>query len=150
MKQVQFSATNVVGINTGTTLTSITLDNTAPIIAASTLTAPISGTIGGTGTNITWTAGNITDNIGLSFVGLEYSDDGTNWNTIGTGANSGSYPWDITSVTSGANYQVRISAYDGVGLSSTYTGWVFAVDKVAPVVGASTITYPSAASIKLK
>ncbi len=29
-KQVQFTATNIAGINTGTTLTSITLDNTSP------------------------------------------------------------------------------------------------------------------------
>ena len=42
VKQVQFSASNIAGINTGTTLASITLDNTAPTIGASTLLSPIS------------------------------------------------------------------------------------------------------------
>lgn len=95
-------------------------------------------------------AGNITDNIGISYVKLDYTSDGTNWNTIGTGANSGSYPWDISALTSGANYQVRISAFDGVGQSVTSTGTVFSLDKVAPVVSSSTLTYPSASGIVVK
>lgn len=83
VKQAQFTATNIAGINTGTTLASITLDNTVPTIAASTLTSPISGTFGGTGITISWTAGNITDNIGVSYIKLEYYD-GAAWNLIGT------------------------------------------------------------------
>lgn len=150
VKQVQFTASNIAGINTGTTLASITLDNTPPTIGASTLLSPISGIYGGTGITITWTAGNITDNIGISYVKLDYTSDGSTWNTVGTGANSGSYPWDISALTSGASYQVRISAYDGVGQSTTSTGAVFSLDKVAPVVSSSTLTYPSASGIKAK
>lgn len=148
VKQVQFTATNTAGINTGTTTASITLDNTAPVITANTITAPISGTIGGTTTNITWTSGNITDNIGISYIKLEYAS-GASWNLISTGSNAGTYAWDISALTSGASYQVRISAFDGVGSSSVYTGATFAIDKVAPVVTSSALTYPSA-SVKLK
>lgn len=46
VKQVQFTATNIAGINTGTTLASTTLDNTAPLIATNTITSPVSGTYG--------------------------------------------------------------------------------------------------------
>lgn len=150
VKQVQFTATNGAGINTGTTLASITLDNTPPTIGASTLLSPISGTYGGTGITINWTPASITDNIGINHVELDYTADGTNWTTIGTGANSGTYPWNITALTSGAAYQVRISAYDGVGQSATFTGNVFSIDKVAPTVSSSALTYPSASGIKVK
>ncbi|MDD5213779.1 MAG: lamin tail domain-containing protein [Candidatus Gracilibacteria bacterium] len=150
-KQVQFTAANTSGINTGTTLASITLDNTVPIVASDTLTTPISGTIGGTTTNITWTPSKISDNIGVSYVKLEYSSDGgSNWNLISTGANSGSYPWDISSLTSGSNYKVKISAYDLVGQSDFAIGGTFAIDKIAPTVPSTSITYPSNTGIKLK
>lgn len=46
VKQVQFIATNIAGINTGTTLASITLDNAAPSIAGNTIISPLSGTYG--------------------------------------------------------------------------------------------------------
>lgn len=80
---------------------------------------------------------------------LEYFD-GATWNLIGTGANSGTHSWDITTLTSGASYQVRISAFDGVGLSSLYTGGAFAIDKVAPTVPSTTVTYPNSAGVKIK
>lgn len=149
VKQSQFTATNISWVNTGTTLASITLDNTAPTIGTNTLFSPISGTFWGTWVTISWTPGNITDNIGLAYIKLEYFD-WTTWNLIGTGANSGSYPWDISTLTSWPNFQVRISAYDKVGLSSTFTGWVFALDRIAPVVPTTALTYPSASGIKLK
>lgn len=151
VKQVQFTAANSSGINTWTTLTSITLDNTIPSVAGDTLTAPISWTIGWTSTNITWTPSKVTDNIWVSYVKLEYSSDwGSNWNLISTWANSWSYPWDITSLSSGANYKVKISAYDLVWQSNNQIWWIFAIDKVAPIVPSTSITYPSDAWIKLK
>ncbi len=151
VKQVQFTAANTSGINTWTTLASITLDNTSPSVASDTLTAPISWTIGWTSTNITWTPSKISDNMWVSYIKLEYSSDwGSNWNLISTWANSWTYPWNITSLTSWSNYEVKISAYDVVWQSNSAIWGIFAIDKVPPTVPSNTITYPSNTWIKLK
>ncbi|MDD4151216.1 MAG: hypothetical protein PHR68_01250, partial [Candidatus Gracilibacteria bacterium] len=140
VKQVQFTATNISGINTGTTLTSITVDNTLPV--APTISSPSSSIYGGNSLPIVYAGAS--DNDRLSYLKYEYSSNGgSSWTTIGTGVNSSPYNWDISGVTSGSNYKFKISAYDKVGNTSSNETPVFSIDKVAPTVPSNTIISPN-------
>ncbi|EKD30047.1 MAG: BNR repeat-containing glycosyl hydrolase [uncultured bacterium (gcode 4)] len=144
-KQVQFTATNIAGINTGTTLTSITLDNTAPTPPS--LIVPVTSSVyGWSGMSITFAGAS--DNIGIRYLKFEYLS-GAVWNPIGTGANISPYIWNLTSIDSG-DYQIKITAYDMADNTWSVTSGIFSVDKIAPTVPANALTYPSVAWIKLK
>lgn len=80
---------------------------------------------------------------------LEYFD-GAGWNLISTGANAGTSAWNISTLPSGASYKLRISVFDGVGQSASQEGGVFAIDKVAPTVPVTAVTYPNNAGVKIK
>lgn len=145
LKWVTLTTNNTDWINTQTANTSVTVDNTAPAITGTPITAPIISSVWGwTTQNIIWTAGAITDNYNLSYLKFEYSSDsGNNWNLITNWANAGSYAWDISALASAATYQIKITAYDWVGNSSSTTSAIFTIDKVAPTVWANTISVPN-------
>lgn len=149
VKQVRFTATNTSWINTGSTLGSITVDNTVPNISWTPITAPINSTIWWwTGQSITWNTAAITDNIWISYLKFDYSTDWwTNWNLIWTWANTSPYNWNTTSLVSWSNYKVRITAYDTVWNPNLTTSDTFQIDKIAPVIQANTITTPNSNSI---
>ncbi len=146
VKQVQFTAANISGINTWTYLVSTTLDNQAPTISNVNLSWSIFGW-----TNLPVYFNLATDNIWINYLKFEYSSDWwTLWNNIWTWTNTSPYNWNITSIPSWANYKLRVTAYDMVWNSLSAESWVFSIDKVAPTVPSNTLTYPSNAWIKLK
>lgn len=145
LKWITLTANNTAGINTRSSSVSVTVDNTVPTITGTPITAPIITSVWGwTTQNITWTASAITDNYNLAYLKFEYSSDSwTSWNLIATGSNAGSYSWNITALPSAATYQVKITAYDWVGNSTSTTSAIFSIDKVAPTVPSNTITTPN-------
>ncbi|MCK9272252.1 lamin tail domain-containing protein [Candidatus Gracilibacteria bacterium] len=149
LKWMTITANNTAGINTRSSSVSVTVDNTAPTITGTPITAPIVSSVwGGTTQNIVWIAGSITDNYNLSYLKFEYSpDSGNTWNLIATGSNAGSYSWNISALPSADTYQVKITAYDAVGNSSSTSSAIFSIDKVVPVVAADTITSPNGGAI---
>lgn len=111
-------------------------DNVFTIQAPSvTLTTPNGGEI--------WTAGSYqyiyyTANGLSSYVTLEYSTDGgTSWTTIVSGAsNSGSYYWQVPSVTS-SNCKIRVTDYTTGSLTDMSDG-VFSITPSVPSITLST------------
>jgi hypothetical protein len=103
---------------------SMTLDTAAPSISAINVASSISG---GTSTNITWTASDLS-----SFtVDLEYFD-GTSWNSITTGlSNSGTYSWTVPSLNLN-NAKVRIKGTDVLSQNSNLSSSSFTIDSSAP------------------
>ena len=86
----------------------------------------------------------MTDNLGVSYVKLEYSSNtGSSWTVIGSGANNGSYTWDVSALSSGGGYQIRLTAYDAVGNNTSTTSSTFSIDKTAPTITPGTVTAPA-------
>lgn len=80
----------------------------------------------------------------LAYLRYEYStNSGSSWNVIATGSNVGSYNWNISALSSGAQYKVRILAYDASGNVSTTTSSVFSLDKTPPVIAGNIFTSPT-------
>lgn len=144
-KQVQFTASNTAWINTWTLNTSTTVDNTSPAIAGTPITAPTTWTIWWwSSQNITWTTTSITDNIWINYLKFDYSLDWwSNWTLIWTWTNSTPYVWNISALWAWANYKVRITAYDYVWNSTSTISNTFSIDKTAPTLQTTTITYPN-------
>jgi N-acetylneuraminic acid mutarotase len=89
---------------------------------------------------ITWTA---TDpdpgETVLLFVALDYSADaGTTWSVIDSNqANDGAHYWDISELSDGTDYLVRITVTDTIGLSDCDTSdAVFEINDPPPHIGA--------------
>lgn len=123
----------------------ITVDNTAPSVAADTITFPNGGeSLWGTQT-VTWNTSKISDAIWLSYIKLEYSTwTHTTWHQLMTWSNSWSYSWNLSSLTSRSDYRVRISAYDNVwNVSTDSSDSDFTIDLNGPTVPSNTITYPN-------
>lgn len=148
VRQVQFTSSNSAGLNTWTALTFITVDNAAPTVGP-VITAPISSsTWWGSSQNITWTTSWITDNIWVTYIKLEYSTwTHTSWVLIGTWSNSSPYIWNVSSIPSGSDYQVKLTAYDWVWNSSSTTSQTFIIDKTPPTVWSSVLTIPNGGSV---
>lgn len=100
------------------------LDTVAP---SATLTRPNGAEtfIAGTNEAINWTA---SDNIGVTSVSLEWSDDnGLNWSPVASGlANSGSYLWSVPN-TPTTQARVRVTAFDTQNQTSDASDAVFTV-----------------------
>lgn len=145
VKQVQFKVANTSWINTGTTLASITLDNTNPIISGNPIISPTTGTyFGWTGANITWATSDITDNIWIAYLWFDYSINGWgNWTNIWTGSNAVPYNWNITSLDSWSNYKIKVIAYDLVWNSAEVISNTFSIDKITPTISWATLTTPT-------
>lgn len=144
-RQVQFHSQNTAGLNDQTAIASTTADNAAPSVAANSLTSPNGGEIwGGNTRTITWNAGSVTDNIGVTTLRLEYSTGAGIWNLINNGTNAGSYVWDITGLESRNDYTIRLTAIDPVGnTASDVSNAVFTIDRTAPVVASNALTSPN-------
>jgi large repetitive protein len=148
VRQAQFTATNSSGGGTGTIIASTTFDSTPPTVNAP-FTAPVSSTVwGGTGQTITWNTANVSDSIGISSVGIAYSTGAhTAWTYIGTGSNAGSMAWNVSTLPSGSDYQLRMTVRDTAGNTNSATSDVFSIDKTGPTVPSNTITAPNGNSI---
>ncbi|HRI36221.1 MAG TPA: hypothetical protein PK765_04040 [bacterium] len=148
VRQAQFTATNTSGGGTGTIIASTTMDSTAPT-ASSPFTAPTSSSVwGGTEKTITWNTSSVADAGGLASVELAYSTgDHTSWTVIGTGSNAGSMSWNISALSSGADYQLRMIVRDNAKNSTTALSDIFSIDKTGPNVPNNTLTYPNGATI---
>ncbi|MDI6794549.1 MAG: hypothetical protein QME81_17060, partial [bacterium] len=85
----------------------IIIDNTNPSV---TVTAPNGSECWAGTEEITWTA----SDTNMDSITINYSSNGgTTWNLIATGeTNDGSYLWNTTPRTDGANYLIRIIASD--------------------------------------
>lgn len=127
---IRITATDAAGRTGAGTTSLFTIDSTAPSIN---LTSPAGGTYGPTQTiALMWTA---TDtNVGATPVTFHHSADGGNtWNLIASGFGaSGSYGWVGPGAIAGT-HQVRATATDLVGISSTTTA-TFTMDTTGPVV----------------
>jgi len=111
-----------------------TIDNTAPVISAGTISTPGSLLNGQTAYNITWTSGNITDaNLEESPIGLYYSVDKGDWQLIASGiTNSGTYAsWTPSGINS-SDVKIKITATDKAGNIAEQESAAFTVDSTAP------------------
>ena len=123
-------STDLVGNSVTLTSSNFTIDSTPPAIALTSLTG---GQFipGGSTPSITWTPA--TDNMGLAFIQLSYSNDsGSTWTSIATTGNSGSYTW--TSLPAdGSNYRVKVVAFDIAGNTTTSASTSnFVIDSTPP------------------
>ncbi len=145
VKQVELKASNTSWINTWTTLASITVDNTNPVVWS--ISNPNSWWVYGWNNlniNFSW----IGDNIWVNYLKFEYSSDNwTNWNLIWTWANTSPYVWNISDRISWNDYKLKITVYDMVWNNSSIETWVFSIDKVTPIMN-SPLTSPVSWKIK--
>ncbi|EKD65782.1 MAG: BNR repeat-containing glycosyl hydrolase [uncultured bacterium (gcode 4)] len=149
LKWTTLTTNNTDGINTQNSSISVTVDNTAPAIVGTPITAPISSSVWWwTTQTIVRTAGSITDNYSIAYMKLEYSNDNWwSWNDIATGSNLGSYNWDISALASDTDYKIKLTAFDRVDNNTSTISDAFTIDKVAPAVAADTITTPNGSNI---
>ena len=54
--------------------------------------------------------------------------DGSSWNSLAIGLTTPSYLWDTTSVPNGADYRIRVTAYDGTFVTVDESNSVFTID----------------------
>lgn len=137
--------------NTGTGTITFTVDSTNPSVSAATILTPNGGEFlkgsTGTGINITWNTGIITDtNIATIPISLDYStDSGSTWTNITTGlANNGSYLWTPPAPTYNSNtIRVRLVATDKVGHASSDTSDAnFSIDSTLPTISVTSPNTP--------
>ncbi|HID64380.1 MAG TPA: hypothetical protein EYP49_16810 [Anaerolineae bacterium] len=116
------TATIVIGEGT-TDIVSRTVSAHAPVV---TVVSPNGGERIAGSTTISWTA---TDQDGdaLTFAVLYSSDGGTTWNALVTGLTAQSYGWDISGLSSGNNYLIKVMATDGVNTGQDVSDAAFAV-----------------------
>lgn len=139
LRQVRLYVSTPSDVTTVNAQTSITVDNTSPSIGV--ISTPTASTYWGNTLNIVYSG--ISDS-NLAYLRYEYStNSGSSWNVIATGSNVGSYNWNISALSSGAQYKVRILAYDASGNVSTTTSSVFSLDKTPPVIAGNIFTSPT-------
>jgi M6 family metalloprotease-like protein len=120
-----------------------TIDNPgAPDV---TITYPNGGETLSDSVTITWSASDPDPGeTPLLSIDLDYSDNGGgSWNPIATGeSNDGSYPWDVSGLSDGSNYLVRITATDTTARSDVdVSDATFTIDN--PDHPNVTVTYPN-------
>lgn len=75
-------------------------------------------------------------------------DGGTNWTPIATVPNTGSYAWNISALTSGSNYLIKITANDNAGnTASDQSNSVFSIDLSKPTVDSHALTSPNGSEV---
>ena len=148
-RQITLRAQNISGGNEQTAVSAITADNASPVVSGNTIVSPNGGEfLNGTTRTITWNPANITDSIGIKSVTLEYATGAGVWNAITTGANNGSFVWNISGLADGNDYHLRIIASDFVGhTASDISDADFAIDHTAPVMTSNIFTAPAANQI---
>lgn len=142
IKQVLFNSQNTSWGNDTTKVVSITADSNAPIIQNDAFLSP-TWIVWWTWTLVTWNSSKITDTIWLDYLQVEYSTWAWIWNLIWTWSNNWSIDWDLTSVDSGLDYKIRLTAFDEATNNSNIISWIFEVDRTDPVVLSDTIIYPN-------
>jgi hypothetical protein len=123
----------------------------APDAPEAAVTYPNGGELLAGSATITWTAADPDPwaETALLMIDLDYSDDaGASWSSIASDEiNDGSYLWDVSGLTDGDQYLVRITATDTTALADSDTSdAVFYIDNnpQAPQVG---VTYPNGGEI---
>lgn len=140
---ITLHAQNISGGNDQTAYTSVTADNTVPVIDAGTFTAPVSGTVwGGSSKTVTWNTAAFHET-NPDFLRLEYATGAGIYRTLWTGSTSiGSYTWDISALPSGNDSILRLTFYDKAGHSASQASAVFSIDKNGPTIIVNTIIAP--------
>ena len=146
--QIRLTATDKLG-NTTSVIKSFTIDSTNPAVAADTITSPNGGGYfkgsTGTGIAISWNPAKLSDtNLSPTPITLEYSTNGTLWNTIASNlANSGSYLWSSLPALNAATVRIRLTATDLVGKTGTDTSDAdFTIDSTLPTITINTPPTP--------
>lgn len=97
-------------------------------------------TYGGNSLNIAWSGISDTN---LDYLKFEYSlNGGTDYTLIATGSNTSPYVWDITPLSSGTDYKIRITARDRSGNERVTESSVFSLDKSDPVITVGVFVAP--------
>lgn len=126
---------------------SITCDNTAPVVAANTITSANGGENwqGGSTHDFTWNSGGITET-NLASITLQYSaNNGTSWTDIATGeANDGTYNWNPIPSLNSAQMLLRVVAIDQVTQTgSDVSDATFIIDSTSPTMGTGILLTPN-------
>lgn len=130
VRQIKLIVSTISEVTTIEKLVSITVDNTPP--TTGTISAPIASTYWWNNLNIAWSG--ITDS-NLDFIKIEYSADWwNNYNFVYSWANISPYNWNITSLSTGNNYRIKISSRDKSGNENMTQSQIFALDKTKPVI----------------
>ncbi|MFX1541162.1 MAG: hypothetical protein ACFFBX_10320 [Promethearchaeota archaeon] len=103
--------------------------NRAPIV---TVTYPDGGETVNNTITITWTAIDPNKDPILGYDILFSNDSGTSWYPIDTGIMGTSYVWNTTSVSNGANYLIRVAAFDYELVGIDDSNAVFTIDNPLP------------------
>lgn len=104
-------------------------ENRAPIV---TVTYPDGGETVNNTITITWTAIDPNKDPILGYDILFSNDSGTSWYPIDTGIMGTSYVWNTTSVSNGANYLIRVAAFDYELVGIDDSNAVFTIDNPLP------------------
>ncbi len=135
--------------NTATGMVSFIIDSTNPSVSSSSILTPNGGEFfkgsTGTGINITWNPGVITDtNIATNPISLDYSiNSGATWTSIVSGlANNGNYLWTVpVPAYDSPNIRIRLVAVDKAGhTTSDSSDANFTIDSTLPTI---TVNSPS-------
>ena len=118
------TATARIVIGEGTTdIVSRTVSAHAPVV---TVVSPNGGERIDRSTTVSWTA---TDQDGddLTFAVLYSPDGGTTWNALVTGLTTQTYEWDISGLSSGSSYLIKVMATDGFNTGQDVSNAPFAI-----------------------
>jgi hypothetical protein len=114
--------------------------------------APVAGeVITGVSYQVQWEASDPDDAADTLSIDIESSNNaGTSWTMVSSGEeNDGLYEWDISTLSSGGSYVIRITATDPQGTSTSATSGVFTVSTFSgsvivapnPVTGAGAVFF---------
>ncbi len=129
-RQIHLFVTTPTDVTTVQENTTIIVDDIAPTMGN--IISPSAWVYGGNVLNVQY---NGISDTHLSHLRFEYSNNaGTSWNLIQTGSNIGNFDWNISALSTGNQYQLRIVALDGAwNVSHTFSP-VFSIDKMAPEI----------------
>ncbi len=70
------------------------------------------------------------------------SDYGLTWSSVATGLTNNSYALDTTLYPDGTSYQLKVVAFDGLGLVAENVSWSFSIENGGSGGGSHTLTVP--------
>lgn len=139
VRQIKLIVSNISEINVIEKFASITVDNTPP--TTGTISSPINQTYGWNTLNIAWSG--ISD-ANLNFIKIEYSSNGgVDYNFVYSGTNISPYTWNISALTTGVNYKIKITWVDKSGNESFTESQTFSLDKSNPTITPGSIITPN-------
>ncbi|MFC1727759.1 beta strand repeat-containing protein, partial [Patescibacteria group bacterium] len=131
---VSVKATDAAGNDSSAASINVKL-NRKPSVSISSPTS--TSVFSGSGNSISWTATDA-DSDTMTYQVAYSSDGGSTWATLVDSQTGTSYSWDVSSLTEGSNYKVRIIASDG-NETTTATSASFSVYSNRPTVSLSDI-----------